>query len=51
MTMPNIDFERVLEAAIQACSMHARGIHGANHWLRVERIGLLIGERAGADLA
>ena len=44
------DFDRVMKTALRVFRLDPRGIHGRDHWLRVERIGLHVGARTGADL-
>ena len=44
------DFDGVLKTALRVFRLDPRGIHGRDHWLRFERIGLHVGARTGADL-
>jgi uncharacterized protein len=45
-----IDFEKLWQHVINDPALRESRIHGPDHWARVERNGLFIGERVGADL-
>ena len=45
----NTDFERLRERVIKDFSLPAASLHGPAHWCRVERNGLLLATRTGAN--
>jgi uncharacterized protein len=45
-----IDFEQLWQTVENQFQMHVHSIHGPTHWKRVERNGLLLASRTGADV-
>jgi len=45
-----IDFEKLWQYVINDPDLRNSHIHGPDHWARVERNGIYIGEQVGADL-
>src|SRR5262245_3558974 len=46
----NIDFERLWEHVVSQIHVSGYSVHGPDHWRRVERNGLILSERTGADV-
>jgi len=46
-----IDFEKLWSLVLNNPDLRKSHIHGPDHWARVERNGLFIGEQFGADLS
>ena len=44
-----IDYQKLWEAVTAQFSMGEHSIHGPNHWRQVEKNGLLLAQRTGAD--
>lgn len=46
----NIDFDRLREIVVRQFHTSGYSVHGPAHWARVERNGLLLATRTGADV-
>ena len=45
-----VDFETLWTRVVSECPPRPETIHGPDHWRRVERNGLVLAERTGADI-
>jgi uncharacterized protein len=46
----NVDFDHLWQLVVGQFHMSENSIHGPDHWRRVERNGLLLATRTGADI-